>query len=494
MNKSTLLAVLVFVALAVGAVSTMREKPERGITRISFTQIDPDAVDRLVIRGADEVVLTREGELWKINGKRADGSAVERILESIAGLSSSDLATESEERFAELEVNEEKGTAVQVFLADQKLAELVIGSSARGGSHVRVGDAVYTVRGIHRAAFAREADSWIEKRIFFDDVDAVTRVEVALADQPAYALVKEDAAWKLEDPTLMPPGERFDADLASRLIRSLVGARAAELLDEDPGAAAGLGAGADQLRFSVGDAEQRSLALGSAQEDGAVYARSSEREPVLTIRQGTVAELRKTVRELRDLSLLAFDTGTVEKIAIGDGASSLTLEKDGGGWRIAESSQTVEDDYALDVGAVHGRISRLAGLKALAEADASLIAEGGGFDDSAASVSLSGGADDPATLTFGATVQWDDREVVLARGSVDDRTYLVEPYIRDQVLGGLASLKQRPAPPGGGLGGLDPQALQNLPPEVRESLLKQMQQQAQQEAIQRAMEAQAAQQ
>ena len=93
MNRSTLLAVVVFIGLAFAAVVTLRAKPERGITRISFKDLKPGSVTSVVIEGPNPVELRKQDGAWTVGSKRADESAVKRLLEAVASMKSSELLT-----------------------------------------------------------------------------------------------------------------------------------------------------------------------------------------------------------------------------------------------------------------------------------------------------------------------------------------------------------------------------------------------------------------
>lgn len=485
MNKSTLIAVVVFVALAVAAVLTLREEPRRGITELSLATVVPATVDRVLIGDDDGIGIEKKDGRWVLDGLRADATAVDRMIESLAAARSSDLASRNPERYAELEVDDEKGTRVRLFADGNTVADVVVGAPARGGSYVRSGDEVYTVGGIYRAAFARDREGWIERKVFFDEVDDVERVEVALAGAPPWALVEKENVWQLEDPALLPQGHRFDAEAATRLVRALITARAATVLAEDPQEPTGLDDGADRLQYRVtGDDQPRVLTLGAASGDG-VYARSTAREHLLTLPQSVADSLRKNPGDLRDLGFVALDPSRVERLVIADGDRRLDLEKRDASWQIAESSEPPAEGFALDPGAILRRLAALARASAIAEAPQPLEAE-------RAAATITATLDDDSTVVaaFGPQSTWQEREVVAVTGNVDDKTYLVETATRDQLLAGLESFARTAPPPGGGLGGLDPAALQNLPPDVRQALMKQMaEEQQRQEMMKRAMEA-----
>lgn len=486
MNKSTLIAVLVFVALVIGAVSTMQDKPERGVVRLSMAHVDAAAVDRLLLGADDGISIEKVDGRWRIDGKLADQTSVERLVDAVAGIESSDLASRNPDRFGALEVDDDKGVRVRLFAAGREIADLVVGSSAQGGSHVRAGGEVYAVRGVYRASFARDRASWVERRLFLDAEGDVTRVEVAVAGDPPYALVSRDGAWQLEETSAMPEGQRFDAEAASRLVRSLVTLRADEILDEEPEEAAGLADAGDRLTFHVeGDERARSLLLAAA-GDGVVYARSSERERLATLRPPLADNLRVRLTDLRDLGIFRIDMQQAVRLELQDGADRLAFDKVDGAWQLSDKTVDVPDDFALDRAGVMRRLSDMSRAKALAE-DPTAV-----FDVAAAMqklvVTLGDGS--TAVLAFGPESTWEGQAVAAAVGNADAKTYVVATALRDQLLRGLDSFARSEPAAGGGLGGLDPEALQNLPPEIRDSLLKQMaEEQQKQEMIRRAIEA-----
>ena len=488
MNKSTLIALLIFTLLALVTFSTLREKPERGVRRWSLEHVDAAAVDRLLLgSGEEEIELKKQGDEWQLDGLRADGTTIDRVVATLAVLRSSDLASRSAGRFAELEVDDEKGKRVRLYSGADELADLVIGApSPSGGSYVRDGEEVYSVAGVNRASYGRERDGWVEKRAFFDDFEDVIKVRVSVQGGTPYALVKKDERWELEDASLMPSDQRFDADQAKQLVRSLVSVRASEVFAEEP-EASGFGDGVDKLEYHVeGDDAPRVLVLG-ATKDAAVYARSSQRDHVLALREFSAKNLRKTLAGLRDFNFVDLDMAHAKRLEIVDGASRLVLGKGQGGWKIDESSEAVGDDFELDLGAPGRRVATIGRLKGVAESS-------GAIDVAEVSQSVRVTLEDDTVVAvgFGAESKWQERDVVEAKGNVDDKTYLVDKSARDRVLAGLDSFKKReaPAPGAGGLGGLDPAALQNLPPEVRNSLLKKMAEERQrEEMMKRAMEA-----
>jgi hypothetical protein len=472
MNKSTLIAVVVFAALAAAAVATLREKPERGITRISFASVDPATVDRVVITGPNPVELKKDGESWTVDGKRADATAVKTLLDTVKLVESAEVVTRNRDRFAELAVDDEKGTRVQTFSAGKPNADFVVGGSAAGGSNVRVNDNVYLVKRAYKGAFARDKAQWLDRKLFADTINDATRVEVKVTGHAPYALVKDGEDWKLEDASQLPPGFRFDRNAARSLASALVSAQAKDVLDSDPGdVTTGLGDGADMLVFHLASGDPRTLRIGAKKDDGSLYARASTRADLVTIPDHLAKSLRKPILELRDLSLMAFDAAAAKRLEIVKEKDRVVFAKDGDTWKLAESTQPAAADFTLDPMAITRRLSTVGSARAVADADTDAPAKTG-LDKPSRKVNVTLADDRLVSLVFGNETKWENADAVYARGNADGKTYLVRPFARDNILGGLDTFAKREET--SPLANIDPHALSNLPPEVRESLMKQL--------------------
>jgi hypothetical protein len=488
MKKSTILAIAVFAVLLVGALAMLREKPERGITRVSFADVKPDQVSRIETRGKSSVKMAKEGDVWKLeDGKRADSVAIQRLLEAIPKIQSSTVVTRNAERFSELEVDDEKGTGIVVAAGDRELADFVVGKTARGGAHVRIDDTVYAVRGVFPSVFAREPGQWIEKKLFDVDAAEVEKIEVSLADGTRYNLVLKESKWALEDPSILPAGFRFDASQAESVANQVINARANEVLETDPGDdKTALGGATDAFTLVAKDGTRKTLRLGAESEQKNVYARADGWDEVLTLFPHSSRALRKAPADMRDLGLMSFVPNDVVKLEIESGPDQLRLERDADGktWKVASTTGETPEGFQLDPMKVEQRVVAMRSARATAIAPEGAATK---LDKPSAKLTATTDKGETAVLTFGAETKQDDRDAVFALGNADSAPYLVATFTRDSLTGGLPTFAVQEAPEGGlamGGGGLDPAALQNLPPDVRESLLKQL---AQQQQAQKAM-------
>ena len=486
MSKSTLLILAALGLLLAGVLVTTRGKPERGITRVSFAHLGPEAITRVVTSGKNAVELKKAGDLWRLgNGKRADAAAVKRLLETIAQVVSSDVVTRSAERFPELGVDGENGTPVRVFAGEDEVASFTVGKTARGGSHVLVSDAVYAVKGVDAGLFARPESAWIEKKLFDAKAEDVTRVEIRRKDEAAYALVKKDGEWGLEDPSLLPDGFRFDENAARALAQAAVNVRAKDVLDGDPGVeTTGLDESADSLSLIETGGRTLSLMLGDAGEGGVVYAKADGWEEVVTLHESTARQLLKAAADLRDLSLMDFDPDEISRLELKEGKRRLVFANDDGKWRIESATEDVPDGFILSEPKVRGRLGALKATRGLALAEAP-ERTGLGKPSASATVVLRDGRS--ATLEFGNETTHEEREALFAKGNADDNVYLVAKPTRDALLRGLDSFRQSEEPPE--LGNLDPDSLSNLPPEVRQALQKKIEEERRKQKLLESLEA-----
>jgi hypothetical protein len=236
MNRSTALALLVFISLGAAAAYVLQRKPERGISRMRLSQIDTAVVDTIDIKGPQPAHLLRDGKQWHLqSGRLADLDMVTHALDTVKTLASSDLLTQDAGRFADLEVDEAHGHQVTLQANKQTLAEFTLGKALSGGTAVRVGREVYKVSNLYNA-FAHAQTDWQQRRVLTQDLEEVARLNVALRGQPAYTLGLKESKWALLGPTQASHAAmRFDSEAARMLAMSLTNMRAQEILDTDPG-------------------------------------------------------------------------------------------------------------------------------------------------------------------------------------------------------------------------------------------------------------------
>ena len=477
MGKGTLLAAAVFAGLIAVTYFSLRQPAERGVQRLSFPQYDKDAVTGITITGKNPIELKKADGKWQVSdGKPADETAVKALLEAIGKVDSTDVLTSHTDKYAAMEVDDEKGVHVVASAGAKHVAEFTVGKAAAGATNIRAGDTVYAVRGVFPYAFSKPAAQWHQLKLFTDALDDVSRVEVTLAGAPTYALVKKDNKWELEDTKIVPDGFRFDPDMARTLASSLVNLSAKEILDKDPGVdTTKLNGPTDTFTFTGKDGSKREVHLGASLADKSVYAKVTGRDDVYTLVEITAKNLRKAPTDFRALTLMKLENDKVKKLSIVSDKTKLILEKDGTGWKVVKSSETAPADFTFDPNQVTSRLSSIGNTRGLRLATWEERAKSPLAKPTATlTMTLDDGKE--ATLVLGGEGKDTEHATpfVFARGNVDNEIYIVSKYLVDRLAGGLTTFKKPPAQPQGG-GGFDASQLANLPPDVRAQLMKQMQ-------------------
>ncbi len=444
MKRSTLVATIIFLGLLAAAVVALQKKPERGISRLSFTALDKSAITALELSGKQNVKLKRDGAGWVLeNGRQADAAAVERAIDALLKIHTSDLVGSSSERFTEYEVTEEQGLRVRLFKGQERLLDLTLGKSAQGGSaYVRRGDEVFQVAQFSPAQFNRPAGSWQMLKLFNEQLSDVARVEVSLQRPPSsYALVKRDGKWSFDDPSVVPANFRFDEAAASSLVSTLVNLSAKEFLSEDPGAEkSGLG-DPDVVAFTGKDGARHELRLGATAEGQAVYAKVGSGGDTVTLHEYSAKALRKGATDLRDLSLAKLDANRLMSLQLKTPKGSLTLEKKDGQWALANTTEKRPADYEFDPAKADRWVTAVTLMRASRVATKEESAKAGLAKPSA---QLTATLDDGSTasISLGADLRGESGEMVFARGTLDNETYVAAKWLKDELTGGLAHFKK----------------------------------------------------
>jgi hypothetical protein len=171
-------------------------------------------------------------------------------------------------------------------------------------------------------------------------------------------------------------------------------------------------------------------------------------------------------------------------------AKKVVFEKTDNKWKVAESNDPVAVDFDLDDAAVARRVAAVAGIRALAEADAEAASAAGLAPPAAvASVTLKDGK--VVELAFGAETKRGEDNAAFARGNADGRIYLVRTSVRDGVLNtALDSFAKRAGGGAEGFANLDPSKLDSLPPDVRQAIQKKVEEEKQKQRMMEALQKQ----
>jgi len=180
----------VFVALLIGAtfpmwkgnLPTFLRGNETGSSKL-LGEISSEGISSISLKqGENEVKLTRSGENWLANGKKAKQDDVSEFIENLREAEWGDLASKNPENHQNLQVDDESGVLVTIKETDKEVV-FIAGKSGRtfGTFHARKPDEdnVYLAKG-DIIGFARTSESgWWDKTIINLTAGTVGKAEIA---------------------------------------------------------------------------------------------------------------------------------------------------------------------------------------------------------------------------------------------------------------------------------------------------------------------------
>jgi len=290
--------ILVPVLIVLGAAALYLQGPGRRYSRSApatvFTGLDPAAVRAVVMTSSQEVLrlFRGEGQEWRVGeeGYRADGAAVDRVLEDLAGLKREAVASRNLEKKYLFGLDDEKGIAVRLEGdGGGSIAEFIVGD---GGPDLfsgyllrRGGEEVLLVSSNLRSVYGRPLKEWRDRAILSVDDAAVSAVTWEIGGE-AFTLEKGgEAGWTLD-------GRAVDKKAVEDYLARIENLRAADFAA--PGEAeAAFGEGGDTILLRTGGGSS-TLTLGALKEEsGQRYLRTDASAVTYLVSEYAADALRK---------------------------------------------------------------------------------------------------------------------------------------------------------------------------------------------------------
>ncbi len=498
MQKSTVISLLALVVLGLVVLTQQGGPQEKGIVRFSLAEANISTATSIEIAGEKAIVLEKSNGLWMVDkGIRANQKAVESVLDSLAKINTTNFITAKESRHEEFGLTE-KGALVTIKAAGKNLASLTLGKSEAGKTYLLAENGVFSLKGLNKGTFEKARSAWLDLAIVQEKAAEAEKLEIALNGEPAFVLVKDEDAWSLAEGTQVPDGYRFDASAAQQLVSSLSRLRAKDVLAKRPEEkVSGLGESASLLtlefKSEAGEAKEIGLAFGLKNDAGDVYGQVRGEERVFLLAQSTAKRALKSIVDLRDLKLLAAEAKTITQLELRHGKTRNLFVKKDGTWVIERSTEKTSESFEFDPAVVERRLGAVLRFKADSHVSGVSAAQAG-LLKSGKSISLSTEDGQSIILRFGKTLSKDGKDDVYVSGNIDNLVYRVSQTATSRLFGGLESFKKIAPPPsmGGGLANIDPAQLANLPPDVRSSILQQIQAEKKKQEMMQRIQAQAA--
>ena len=447
MNRKTLISLVVFVGLGVGAFVALRS-PEKGERRgpkagpAGIAKIEKDQVDELEItNGGKKTTLKKEGDKWWVASPvhyPADFDAgVKNALEKLADLTWGDVVSEQKEKQKEMEVDDEKGVHVVVKKAGSVLADMYVGKPVGGYTMVRPAksDQIWQAGGVQKWALGKDTKDWRFKLITdfkHDDIETLT-VEAAGKGKVTIKRVAGDKDKKTPEKFEVAEAEgvkidKLDESVAQGIANTVYNIRANDFADDAKPADTGL----DQPDYVVTTkAAGKTYVVQIGKQKGENYfLKTADNPQVYLVPKYTAERFTKPPVEFRDKLIADIKADQITGLEINFGGAVVDLEKSGNDWKAKKPSGLTPDPT---------KVTPL--VQAFTNWRAAAFAEPKAFGKQSAKIVVRTKDKKSTTILIGANK---DQDYYLQVSGRPD-TYVVKKYMVDRFLKKPDELKKADA-------------------------------------------------
>lgn len=207
--RNLALALLVLVVIFLGArwFESRRQAPPP--FSIDFTTVTDKVVDRVIVDGPEEIVLTKKDDDWMVRSHRA--TDVAEFITTMQDTKVGDVISRDKGKHGTFEVDEELGRRIKFYNGKEVLADIIIGKEDFPGSFfLRLPDKneVYQATGKLNSYAAKTFQDWVDKTILNVDTSKVSGVSLKYPDG-SVVLKRHENAWVSGSESV--PAERVDA-------------------------------------------------------------------------------------------------------------------------------------------------------------------------------------------------------------------------------------------------------------------------------------------
>jgi hypothetical protein len=346
------------------AVLALGESVLRDATRpvLDFRDKTVLAFDRGAVTGIE--VATRDETLvfatadnrWTLTKPRAlpaDADVVRDFLDKLSGAKAKEFVAESPDSLARWGLDQP--TRVTVVTGKDKdragrtLAFGRVDADKKGVYAMRQGDtAVMLVPEEVWTAVPKTVATARDKTVVPFEHDKVAKIELSSA-RGAVTLVRADHRWSIAAPEALPA----DQTEAGGVLFKLRDLKAQAFLTEDASGIARYLAKPEVKVTVTENGQTKTILLASSSEKRAgqpsAYAGVADRGPVVLVDAKVLADLSKSVTDLRDRALLSgLEPKDVKRMTVKAGGASMLLEKRGDSWTVLEPARGGAKDTKVD--------------------------------------------------------------------------------------------------------------------------------------------------
>ncbi len=424
-----------------GAYYGLEAKGKKSDDATRLFRADEKDIGRISIKkSGGQVVLEREGDRWRLIQPvqaKADSSEMASLLQTILAAKQERTIDEQGKNLGEYGL--EKPT-IQLTLSvkgDKPPLVLLLGDKNPNGFSVyaKRGDqpAVSLVAESLRARLDRKAADFRDKTLLALEPDKVKQVELVRKGQSITVSNAGADKWELTQPFRA----RADAGAIRQVLWSIKGARIRDFLASGADAKRRYGFDQPDMTVALNEAgtSKRLLLKKALDPKVGLYAMAEPGEGVVTTDARLLADLSKSPLDLRDRSLLRFETRDVRAIKVVKGGQSVTVAREGDLWKL--TSPIKADAQAGKVYDLLYALKELRYTELVQEKRGDLSQYGLKAPQAEVEVSTTDGSPLPALL-FGKS----EKDRLYAKLASDPAVYAIDPKFLDKIPSGAEALKQ----------------------------------------------------
>lgn len=445
--RTTLLLLLVVAGLGAYVYWVEYPKSQQEAKKKTLFEFAAGDVTAVTLTYADrEIALQRQGDTWRLtkpSDLAADTTTANNLVNAIAECEVVKEVAEGTADVAQYGLDKPLVT-IKVSLKDRDLPTIGVGKNTPVGfsTYVQRGDdkKILLTSSAFRSGMDKQVKDLRDKTILtFTDAD-VNQIELRGADR-LVRLSKTKDAWQIDEPGPF----KADATAVRSVLSTLRSMRAIDFPSDQPTDLSQFGLDAPQvvvtLRVGANNAEQI-VRLGKNAEKKDLYLQTAAAPTVYTVSDWVLRDLNKSVNDLRDKTLLAFDRDALTAIEVrrrGEEAFRLVREADKK-WR-PEGSDGQPAEMALNTFVTD--LHDLKGYDILADAPTDLAQFG--LADPALKITLVGEANAPVgtvliaersladgkkeypTMVEGGSTVYTIRDYVFTRLDKQRSQFIVQP-------------------------------------------------------------------
>jgi hypothetical protein len=276
----------------------------------------------------------------------------------------------------------------------------------------------------------KPASEFRDKRLADFQLDRARRVHLETPEGGRIELTRDtgEGPWRIVSPTAL----EADASAANNIVNRFRFLRARDFVDSPAGGDYGFDEPSVRLTVTLDDGTNHMLTLGKpAGED--LYAEVSGRATIYKVPGATRTDLTKSVTDLRDKRIMAFEPNDASSLTIVSGDETVTAERDSSGaWRFRGEPARTLVKWRLE-----DPIRNLSLLRAEVFPDTETPESRSGLGQPRLSATVTLGDGSAHSAHFGAL----DGERVYASGEKGPRAVLVSQTTMNQL---LSILRDRP--------------------------------------------------